>query len=51
MKKIKSIKTILEKKTKTNHEKGKKNHVGKHYSNPQCFLKKTKKLNFQPAPY
>jgi hypothetical protein len=30
-----------------------KNHVGKHCSNPQCFLfkKKTTKLNYQPAQY
>jgi len=25
--------------------------VGGHCSNPQCFLKKTMKLNFQPAQY
>ena len=36
MKKIKSTKIILEKKTK-NH---KKNYVGKHFSNPQCFKEK-----------
>jgi hypothetical protein len=34
MKKIKSIKTILEKKKKKIHEKREKNHVGKHYNNP-----------------
>jgi hypothetical protein len=30
-----------------------KNHVGKHCSNPQCFLfkKKTTKLNYQPTQY
>jgi hypothetical protein len=37
MKKIKSTKTILEKKLKTNH---KKNHVGKYGSNPQYFKEK-----------
>ena len=47
LKKIKSTKIILEKiikKNKKNHEKNKakKNHVGKHCSNPQCF--KGKKL-------
>jgi len=25
--------------------------VGGHCSNPQCFFKKTMKLNFQPAQY
>ena len=30
-----------------------KNHVQKHYSNPQCFFfkKKTTKLNYQPTQY
>jgi hypothetical protein len=46
--KKKSTKTTLEK----NHKKWGKNHVGKHYSNPQCFKeKKTTKLNSQLAPY
>jgi hypothetical protein len=49
MKKIKSTKTIMEKKQKKNHKK--KNHVGKHYSNPQSFKEKTTKLNSQPAQY
>jgi len=34
-----------------NHRKRKKNYVGKHCSNPQCFKEKNTKLNFQPAPY
>jgi type II secretory pathway component PulC len=46
--KNKIAKTILEKKTK---KIIKKNYVGKHYSNPQCFFKKTSKLNSQSAPY
>ena len=30
----------------------KKNHVGEHYSNPQCFKeKKTTQLNFQSTQY
>ena len=37
---------------KENFEKNhKKIHVGKHCSNPQCFKKKTTKLNSQPAQY
>ena len=34
-----------------NSGKKKKNHVGKHCSNSQCFKEKNTKLNFQPAPY
>jgi hypothetical protein len=51
MKEIKSTKTILKKQNKKIIEKEKKNHVGKHCSNPQCFKEKNTKLNFQPAPY
>jgi hypothetical protein len=48
MKKIKST----DNSGKKNIKKGKKNHVGKHCSNQQCFKeKKTIKLNYQPAPY
>jgi hypothetical protein len=45
MKKIKSTKIILEKKTKKSL-KNKKNHVGKHFSNPQCFKEKNYKAKF-----
>jgi hypothetical protein len=46
MKKIKSIKTILEIKTKKNHKKRRKNHVGEHCSNPQCFKEKNYEAKF-----
>ena len=50
MKKIESTKTILEKK-ENNHKKRKKNHMGKHCSNPQCFKEKTTKINSQLSRY
>jgi len=40
--KKKSTKIILKK----NHKKRKKNHVGKHYSNLQCFKEKNYKGKF-----
>jgi hypothetical protein len=46
MKKIKSTKTILEKKNKKNH---KKNYVGKYCSNPQCFKEKNYKAKFSTS--
>ena len=40
------------KKTKIDKDNsGKKNHMGKHCSNQQCFKDKTTKLNSQPAQY
>jgi hypothetical protein len=47
--KKKSTKTILEKKLKTNHKKRKKNHVGKHGSNPQYFKEKNHKTKFSTS--
>ena len=46
MKKIKSTKTILKKKNKKIIKREKKNHVGKHCSNPQCFKEKNYKAKF-----
>jgi hypothetical protein len=37
--------------TKKKIKKTKKNHMGKHCSNQQCFKEKTIKLNSQPAQY
>jgi hypothetical protein len=51
MKQIKSTKIILEKKNKKNHKKGEKTMWGNTVANPQCFFKKTTKLNSEPAPY
>jgi hypothetical protein len=46
IKKIKSTKIILEKiMTKKENKKKKKNHVGKHCSNPQCFVRKATPLS------
>ena len=47
MKNTKIDKDNSEKKTK----KTKKNHMGKHRSNQQCFKEKTIKLNSQPTQY
>jgi hypothetical protein len=39
------------KNNKIDKDNFKKNHVGKHYSNPQCFKEKNTKLNSQPVQY
>jgi hypothetical protein len=38
-----------EKKKKNNNKNGKKNHVRKNYSNPQCFKEKNYKVKFSTS--
>jgi hypothetical protein len=51
MKKNRIDKDYSAKKKKKIIKKEKKNHMGKHCSNPQCFKEKTTKINSQLARY